>query len=129
MQRRVIKIKILESSENYLEAILMIQKEKGEVRSIDIANKLNFSKASVSVAMKNLRNNGFISTDEKGFISLEPKGREIAEKVLEKHEVISGLLVTLGVDPEVASKEACRMEHVMSDESFEAIKKFHNINK
>lgn len=129
MQRRVIKIKILESSENYLEAILMIQKEKGEVRSIDIANKLNFSKASVSVAMKNLRNNGFISTDEKGFISLEPKGREIAEKVLEKHEVISGLLVTLGVDPEVASKDACRMEHVMSDESFEAIKKFHNINK
>lgn len=127
MQRRVIKIKILESSENYLEAILMIQREKGEVRSIDIANKLHFSKASVSVAMKNLRNNGFISTDEKGFISLEPKGKEIAEKVLEKHEVISGLLITLGVDPEIASEDACRMEHAMSDESFEAIKKFHNI--
>lgn len=125
----MIKIKILESSENYLEAILMIQNEKGEVRSIDIANKLGFSKASVSVAMKNLRTNGFISTDAKGYITLEPKGKEIAEKVLEKHEVISNLLIDLGVNPEVAAEDACRMEHALSDESFEAIKKFHKINK
>lgn len=107
----------------------MIQNEKGEVRSIDVANKLGFSKASVSVAMKNLRTNGFISTDAKGYITLEPKGKEIAEKVLEKHEVISNLLIDLGVNPEVAAEDACRMEHALSDESFEAIKKFHKINK
>ena len=117
-------IKILESSENYLEAILMLKQQKGEVRSVDIANKLGFSKASVSVAMKNLKNNNYISIDDKGFISLKPSGLEIAENILAKHELITNILIKLGVDSQVASEDACRIEHALSDESYEAIKNF-----
>lgn len=105
----------------------MLQKEKGSVRSIDIANKLSFSKASVSVAMKNLRENGYISIDDGGNISLLAKGREIAEKVLEKHEVLMAILIELGVDPQTASEDACRIEHAMSDETFTAIRKHHKL--
>ena len=115
-------MKIHESAENYLETILVLQQRKGSVRSIDIANELEFSKPSVSVAMKNLRLNGYIEVDPSGQIHLLPAGRAIAEAVLEKHRMITDFLVTLGVDPEIAAEDACRIEHVISDESFEAIK-------
>lgn len=116
-------MKIQESAENYLETILMLKKRKGAVRSIDIANELEFSKPSVSVAMKNLRENGYIEVDGDGFISLLPSGVAIAEKIYERHTVISDWLVALGVKPEVAAEDACRIEHVISAESFEAVKK------
>ena len=115
-------MKIHESAENYLETILVLQQRKGSVRSIDIANELEFSKPSVSVAMKNLRLNGYIEVDPAGFIRLLPEGQAIAEAVLEKHRMMTAFLVALGVRPEVAAEDACRIEHVLSDESFEAIK-------
>ena len=115
-------MKIHESAENYLETILVLQQRKGSVRSIDIANELEFSKPSVSVAMKNLRLNGYIEVDGSGLISLLPAGRVIAEAVLEKHRLMTEFLMALGVSPEVAAEDACRIEHVLSDESFEAIK-------
>ena len=115
-------MKIHESAENYLETILVLQQRKGSVRSIDIANELEFSKPSVSVAMKNLRLNGYIEVDAAGQIHLLPEGRAIAEAVLEKHRMMTAFLVALGVSPEVAAEGACRIEHVLSNESFEAIK-------
>lgn len=116
------KLKIQESAENYLEAILVLQRRKGVVRSIDIANELSFSKPSVSVAMKNLRTNGYIEMDGDGYISLLDKGREIAEKIYERHTLISSWLVQMGVSPETASEDACRIEHVISAETFEKLK-------
>lgn len=116
-------MKIYESAENYLETILMLGKIKPVVRSIDIANTLSFSKPSVSVAMKNLRTNGYIEVDHDGFITLTDKGLEIAETIYERHELLRKLLINLGVDAEIASQDACRMEHVISPESFEAIKR------
>ena len=113
---------IRESAENYLETILIIQERKGSVRSIDIANELNFSKPSVSVAMKNLRENGYISVDDNGYISLTDSGYEIADRMYEPHRVISEYFMLLGVDPETAVKDACRIEHIISIDSFEAIK-------
>ena len=115
-------MKIHESAENYLETILVLQQRKGSVRSIDIANELEFSKPSVSVAMKNLRLNGYIEVDGSGLIQLLPEGRAIAEAVLEKHKMMTAFLIALGVSPEVAAEDACRIEHVLSDESFVAIK-------
>ncbi len=115
-------MRIQESAENYLEAILMIHQRTGHVRSIDIANELSFSKPSVSVAMKNLRTNGYITMDQDGSISLTPKGMEIAQKVYERHTLISSWLEHLGVPPEIAAEDACRMEHVISQESFQALK-------
>ena len=115
-------MKIHESAENYLETILVLQQRKGSVRSIDIANELEFSKPSVSVAMKNLRLKGYIEVDAAGQIQLLPEGRAIAEAVLEKHKMMTAFLIALGVSPEVAAEDACRIEHVLSDESFEAIK-------
>ena len=115
-------MQIHESAENYLEAILILKKRNGQVRSIDIANELSFSKPSVSVAMKNLRTNGYISVDEDGFISLLEKGQEIAEKIYERHTLISNWLIQLGVDPKIAAEDACRIEHVISDESFRRLK-------
>ena len=115
-------MKIQESAENYLETILVLQQRKGSVRSIDIANELEFSKPSVSVAMKNLRLNGYIEVDAAGQIRLLPEGLRIAEAVLEKHQLMTQFLISLGVSPEVAAEDACRIEHVLSNESFEAIK-------
>ena len=115
-------MKIHESAENYLETILLLQQRKGSVRSIDIANELEFSKPSVSVAMKNLRLKGYIEMDASGLIHLLPEGRAIAEAVLEKHRLMTQFLMDLGVREEVAAEDACRIEHVLSDESFEAIK-------
>ena len=114
-------MKIQESAENYLETILVLQQRKGSVRSIDIANELEFSKPSVSVAMKNLRQGGYIEMDASGQIRLLPAGQAIAEAVLEKHRMMTAFLVALGVSPEVAAEDACRIEHVLSNESFEAI--------
>ena len=116
-------MKIHESAENYLETILVLHQRKGSVRSIDIANELEFSKPSVSVAMKNLRLNGYIEMDPNGEIRLLEPGLEIAQRVLEKHTLITKFLLALGVSPEVAAEDACRMEHVISNESFEAIRK------
>ena len=116
-------MKIQESAENYLETILIIGNRKPQVRSIDIANELNFSKPSVSVAMKNLRLNGYIQMDHDGFITLTPSGKAIADKIYERHRLLSSWLEQLGVDSKVAAEDACRMEHVISAESFEAIKR------
>uniref|UniRef100_UPI0040261193 metal-dependent transcriptional regulator n=1 Tax=Candidatus Scatomorpha intestinigallinarum TaxID=2840923 RepID=UPI0040261193 len=115
-------MKIQESAENYLEAILIIHNRQGNVRSIDIANELGFSKPSVSVAMKNLRTNGYIEVDKEGFITLLDKGREIADKIYERHTLLSTWLVRMGVSPEVAAEDACRIEHVISAETFERLK-------
>ena len=115
-------MKIQESAENYLETILVIGKRKPQVRSIDIANELAFSKPSVSVAMKNLRLNGFIYVDPEGYITLTESGLAIAEKIYERHEVISAYLMQLGVSPQTAAEDACRIEHVISSESFHALK-------
>ena len=116
-------MQIRESAENYLETILILsqRKGKGEVRSIDIVNELEFSKPSV--AMKNLRENGYITVDKDGYIRLTDKGLEIAEKMYERHTLLSQWLIKLGVDEKVAVEDACRMEHVISAESFAAIKK------
>ena len=118
-------MQIRESAENYLETILILsqRKGKGEVRSIDIVNELEFSKPSVSVAMKNLRENGYITVDKDGYIRLTDKGLEIAEKMYERHTLLSQWLIKLGVVEKVAVEDACRMEHVISAESFAAIKK------
>ena len=115
-------MKIMESAENYLETILILQKRNGSVRSIDIVNELDYTKPSVSIAMKNLRENGYIEMDSSGFITLLESGRKIAEKIYERHTFISDWLISLGVTPTVAADDACRMEHVISDESFEKIK-------
>lgn len=111
-----------ESIEDYLETILTLQNKLGQVRSIDIANEMNFSKPSVSVAMKNLREKGFITIDEGGHILLTNDGQKQATDVLEKHTILTNWLVSLGVDKEIAQEDACRMEHDMSDETFMALK-------
>lgn len=113
---------IHESAENYLETILILKNRKGMVRSIDIANELGFSKPSVSVAMKNLKENGYIRVDGEGYIILTPAGTAIAETIYERHTVLSDWLASLGVDRKIAVEDACRIEHCISRESFEAIK-------
>lgn len=111
-----------ESAENYLETILILSKSRPVVRSVDIANELNFKKSSVSVAMKKLRESNHITVTPEGFIYLTETGRELAETIYERHLLLSSWLERLGVDPEIASTDACRIEHVISPESFEAIK-------
>ena len=115
-------MKIKESAENYLEAILMLKAKNGSVRSIDIANYLNFTKPSVSVAMKSFREEGYITVDDAGSISLTDKGKEIAEKMYERHQIIALALIALGVDETIAYEDSCKIEHDISNESFEAIK-------
>lgn len=123
-------MKIKESAENYLEAILMIKKKKGNVRSIDIANQLNFTKPSVSVAMKSFREEGYIIVDHEGNITLTEKGMRIAENVYERHEIIAIALMALGVKEETAYEDSCKIEHDISQETFERLKdhmRKHNI--
>ncbi len=115
-------MKLYESAEDYLERILILTNKNGKVRSIDIVEDMNFSKPSVSVAMKKLRENGFISVDSKGFITLTSEGLKIATKTYERHLVLTELFENLGVSPEIARNDACRVEHDLSDETFEAIK-------
>ena len=115
-------MKMQESPEDYLEAILVLSRELGNVRSIDVANYLEYSKPSVSVAMKRLRENGFVTLDEHGNLIVTGSGSSIALQIYERHLVISQFLISIGVDEAIAKKDACRMEHVISDESFEKIK-------
>ena len=119
---------INESAENYLETILILSKKLPVVRAVDISEELGFKKSSVSVAMKNLREREYILVNKSGFITLTEEGRKIAEMIFERHELISSWLTSLGVDPIVAANDACKMEHVISQQSFEAIKK-HVIGK
>lgn len=111
-----------ESAENYLETILILSRQLSDVRSVDIANELGFKKSSVSIAMKNLRIKNHIVVSEEGFIKLTASGKEIADMIYERHELLSEWLVKLGVPEEIAAKDACKIEHVISKESFEAIK-------
>ena len=113
-----------ESAENYLETILMLSKRLPVVRSVDISNELGFKKSSVSVAMKNLREKNHITVSDAGFINLTQSGREIAEMIYERHEFLSKWLISLGVPAETATEDACKIEHVLSKESFRAIKDF-----
>jgi Mn-dependent DtxR family transcriptional regulator len=115
-------VQVHESAENYLETILMLSLKGDRVRSIDIANELDYSKPSVSVAMKNLRAEGYILVDADGYITLTAKGRKIAETMYERHIAISDWLMFLGVDKKTALQDACKMEHAMSEKSFLAIK-------
>ena len=115
---------VLKSGEDYLERILILKERNGEVRSIDIANDMNFSKPSVSIAMRKLKDGGYITIDKDGYINLTEKGKEIAAKIYERHRVISLLLMSIGVDEKVALNDACEIEHVISDETFDAIKKY-----
>lgn len=115
---------INESAENYLETILVLSHSLPVVRAVDIAAELNFKKSSVSVAMKNLREKNYITVTDAGWIYLTDAGREIAEMIYERHKLLSSWLKELGVDSKIAAEDACKMEHVLSKESFEAIKNF-----
>ena len=115
-----------ESAENYLETILRLSKTLPVVRSVDIANELGFKKSSVSIAMKNLREKNHITVTDAGFIYLTDSGKAIAEMIYERHEFLSSWLTKLGVPEQIASEDACKMEHILSKESYEAIKKFVN---
>ena len=113
---------IKESAENYLETIYVLNKRNGNVRSIDVANDLGFSKPSVSVAMKKFREEGYITIDEQGYITLTDKGLNIAETVYERHEIIARALIAIGVSEETAYEDSCRIEHHISKETFDKLK-------
>lgn len=117
-------MKIQESAENYLEAILMIKNKKGYVRSIDVVNHLGVTKPSVSVAMKRFREEGYVTMDKDGAITLTEKGREIAERMYERHQLIAKTLMIIGVDEETAYEDSCKIEHCISDVTFEKLKEF-----
>ncbi len=119
---------INESAENYLETILILSNKLPVVRSVDVANELDFKKSSVSIAMKNLKSNGHITVTDAGFIYLTESGREIAEKVYERHRFISSWLISLGVPEDIATEDACKMEHIISNESYAAIKNYIKAN-
>lgn len=117
-----------ESAENYLETILVLSKKLPVVRSVDIANELGYKKSSVSIAMKNLREKNHITVTDAGFIYLTESGKQIADMIYERHLLITNWLVSLGVPEEIASEDACKIEHVISSESFEAIKKHEHLD-
>lgn len=118
------KDRVCESKEDYLETILILHNRNGGVRSVDIATEMDFSKPSVSVAMKNLREDNCIKVDDNGYITLTKKGKEIAEAVYERHLLFTSWLTSLGVPEEIAAEDACRIEHYLSTESFAAIKAY-----
>ncbi|MBR2902875.1 MAG: metal-dependent transcriptional regulator [Clostridia bacterium] len=120
-------MKIHSSAEDYLETILVLHQEKGKVRSVDVANRLGYSKPSISVAMKNLKASGDIDIDDHGYINLTDKGRAIAENIYERHLLLTRLFISLGVSPDVARDDSCRIEHVISQETFDRIK--DHVNK
>lgn len=122
-------MKRLESQEDYLEKILQISQKKDSVHAIDIAREMSFSKPSVSIAMNKLKELGYIEINDKGEISLTDSGKEIAQKTLEKHIALTRMLMYLGVDEETASEDACRMEHDISDKTWELIKKYWDEHK
>lgn len=113
---------MLESGENYLETILMLTRKNGYVRSVDIVEELSYAKSSVSRAVNSLKTEGFIAVDAAGFITLTDKGKTYAEKIYERHVIITNFLEKLGVDRDTADKDACRIEHIISDKTFERIK-------
>ena len=115
-------MKIYESAEDYLEAILMLRERLGMVRSIDIVNQLGYSKPSVSVAMKRLRENGYIQMDSDGYITLKPAGLEIASRIYTRHRMLTDFFIQLGVSEETAAADACKIEHDLSEETFQKIK-------
>ena len=115
-------MKIHESAEDYLEAILILRERQGTVRSIDVVHQLQLTKPSVSVAMKRLRENGYIEMDGDGFITFLPPGEEIAQRIYGRHKLLTRFLVSLGVSAETAAADACKMEHDLSDETFEKIR-------
>ena len=110
------------SGEDYLEAVLMLQKKNGMVRSVDLARHMGFSKPSISHAVRVLRDGGFLTMDEDGYLHLTDAGREVAEKIYERHRFFTNNLIEMGVDPETAEADACRIEHIISDESFQKLK-------
>ena len=116
---------IQESGEMYLETILILSQQGGSVRSLDVANYMGYSKPSISRAMGILKNEEYITIDENGFIKLTPSGSKIAKKIYERHVIICDLLKNIGVDKKTAEEDACRIEHVISDKTFKAIKKFN----
>ena len=115
-------MRLQESGEMYLESILMLTKQRGTVRSIDVSVHLGYSKPSVSRAVSNLKKGGYILVDDAGLITLTDTGKEIAQKIFDRHTLLRDLLIRLGVDPKTAAEDACKMEHAISDTSFEAIK-------
>jgi len=117
-------MKTQESSEDYLEKILIIKQAQGTVHAIDIANFMNYSKPTISVALKKLKEKGLVAVDEAGNVTLTEKGLPIAEKTYEKHNTIASLLIAIGVDTETAYNDSCHIEHCLSDESFDAIKRY-----
>ncbi len=119
-------MKIHESAEDYLETILVLRNRNGVVRSIDIANEMNYSKPSISIAMKKLRENGYISMDQGGFITLLPMGEEIAQKIYARHRLLTEVLKEIGVDAETAAAEACHIEHDISDGTYDKIHEFYH---
>lgn len=117
-------MKTNESAEMYLETILRLTQEKPQVRAIDVARSTGYTKPSVSRAMGLLRGSGYLLTDESGFLSLTESGRALAEKILERHRLLTKFLIAIGVDAEIAAEDACKIEHVISDESFEKMKEY-----
>lgn len=117
-------MKLLQSGEDYLKAIMLLQQKNGTVRSVDVAKHLKVTKPSVSVAIRQLREGGFLTMGEDKLLRLTPSGREVAEHIQERHRIIKNGLVSLGVDSEIAERDACRIEHVISPESFEKIKAY-----
>ena len=118
-----IPMEIRKSAEDYLEAMLMLKEEKGYIRSVDIADRLNVARPSVSYSVKNLRENGYLSMDKSGFITLSESGMAIAEKIYTRHKVLTKFFVSLGVNEEIAKEDACKVEHDLSDETFDALLK------
>ena len=129
MQEVETTMQIHQSAEDYLETILMLTQRMGKVRSIDVVNELGFTKASVSIAMKKLRENGYIHVDEIGLITLTDEGRAIAESVYERHTLLSQVLIDLGVPEDIAREDACRLEHDLHPVSFERIKECYRRHK
>ncbi|MBQ9086533.1 MAG: metal-dependent transcriptional regulator [Clostridia bacterium] len=122
-------MKLPASAENYLETIFVLQQRNGQVRSIDIVNELSFTKPSVSVAMKNLRAGGWIDIDAAGLITLTEEGLEVAEALRERHEFLSAWLTQIGVPSAIAERDACELEHILSEESFRAIQREYGVKK
>ena len=121
---KVLKEKYNESAENYLETILILSHKLPVVRSVDIANYMDFKKSSVSIAMKNLREKNHITMTDAGYIYLTESGMHIAEMIYERHQVITQIFEALGVDPDTSEKDACKIEHIISEDTFDAIKKY-----
>jgi Mn-dependent transcriptional regulator len=121
-------MKIQEAAEMYLETILILSEKLDKVRSIDVANEMNYAKPTVSVMMKQFRNEDYINFADDGTITLTEKGRKIAERIYERHKILTNILIAFGVNPQVAQKDACKMEHDISDETFACLRAQYNKN-